>query len=243
MTSCRFNVFSQQSEIVNTFSTELILHDPTPYTTHRKVTSTPLPNSIVPSTPKFVLHDPTPYTTHHKVTSTPLPNPIVPSTPEFVLSTQTDQAGKGWTKYSNDKYHFSVLFPEYWEVSEALTPSLESNFLILSPKSDPDVQLILGFKWADEERRIERTGVPAGEVISEGTLEILGQDITRDVLLYEGKTKAVLYNNGMGIDVNGLIFTINLGVDSNKVSYETIDIPSTFQIESEEIITSLVIMP
>lgn len=187
--------------------------------------------------------DPTSTILQPSTDPTTRPNPSSTPTPEFVLSTQTDQARQGWTKYTNDKYHFSVLFPEYWEVSEALTPSLESNFLILSPKSDPDVQLILGFKWADEEIRIERTGIPAGEVISEGTLEILGQEITRDVLLYEEKTKAVLYNNGMGIEENGLIFTINLGVDSSDIGYEAVDISSNYQEAVDEIIATLVVMP
>ncbi len=187
--------------------------------------------------------DPTSTTPQPTATATTKPTPSIATKPEYLLSTQTNSDGWERTIYTNKKYGFTITFPENWEISNAFTPSLESHFLILSPKSDSDVQLIFGFKRTGEESRIERTGIPAGEVISEGTLEILGQGITRDVLLYEGKTKAVLYNNGMGIEVNGLIFTINLGVDSNKVSYETIDIPSSFQIESEEIITSLVIMP
>lgn len=212
VTSCKSSDISQQSNTVNSISTELVLHDP----------------ALQPTPPE--------------VTSTLLLDPTVTSSSEWVLSTQTDQTGQRWTKYTNNKYNFSISFPQDWEVSEKLMPSLESNFLILSPKADPDVQLFLGFKSSDEESRIERTGISAGEITSEGTLDILGQEVKRDVLVYEGKAKAVLYDNGMGIENNGLIFTINLGMDSSGIGYDAVNISLAYQEAAEEIIKTLEIV-
>ena len=210
--SCNTNVVSQENNIVNSLSTE---------------------------STRFILNDPTPIPTQPKAASSPLQDPTVTSSPEFVISTQTDHTGQVWTKYTNNKYGFMVEFPQDWEVSEKLTTSLESNFLILSPKADHDVQLILGFKSADEKSRIERTGIPAGDLISKGTLDILGQEVKRNVLVYEGKTKAVLYDNGMGIKINGLIFTINLGMDSSGIGYDAVNISLAFQEAAEEIIKTI----
>ena len=42
---------------------------------------------------------------------------------------------------------------------------------------------------------IQRTGVPEGNLVQAGTVPFWGDEISKSILIFEGRDKAVLYNN------------------------------------------------
>lgn len=81
-----------------------------------------------------------------------------------------------------------------------------------------------------------RTGVGSGDVISMGTANFLGNKISRDVLVYDGKVKAVLYNMATEIQAGDLIFTLSL--DDFSQDYESVDISPGIQDEIDQVVGS-----
>lgn len=109
----------------------------------------------------------------------------------------------------------------------------------LYQRDQPGLELSIGFRWTGEEASIQRTGVGVGEVETEGYVTILGRQLSRDVLVYEGKVKAVLYNNAQEIDVNGLIFTLSL--DDHNLDYDAAEIKPEMQAIVDEVIGSFLL--
>ncbi|MBL1131645.1 MAG: hypothetical protein D8M54_24570 [Chloroflexi bacterium] len=64
----------------------------------------------------------------------------------------------------------------------------------------------------------------------------LGQELIKNALVYQGKDKAVLYNNAGEISVGDLIFAISL--ESNRSDYESIAIPENVQEQADKILES-----
>jgi hypothetical protein len=191
--------------------------------------STPLGKTLTP----LAQFDPTSTTPQPTLTPTQTATQTTTSTPEAVLSTDTSPGVyQGWQRYTNQKYGFSLAFPPDWESDLGM----KEHFLRLNPQSDPTVQLFVGFKRTVEDTRIQRTGVPAGDLFPEGTVIILGQEISRDILIYEGKAKAVLYNRAIEIKVDGLVFT--LSVDGVNEPYETLEISDEVQMMADLIVES-----
>jgi len=67
----------------------------------------------------------------------------------------------------------------------------------------------------------------------------LGRELAREVLIYEGRVKAVLYNNACEIDVDGLIFTLSL--DDRSLDYDAAQIESEMQNIVDEIVGSFLL--
>lgn len=104
------------------------------------------------------------------------------------------------------------------------------------------MELTIGFRRADEEAPIQRTGTGAGDVEIEGTATFLGQRLTRNLLIYEGKVKSVMYNNAMEIAVDGMVFTLSLDVLGNALGdYEAADISPEVQAVADRIVASFVL--
>jgi hypothetical protein len=59
------------------------------------------------------------------------------------------------------------------------------------------------------------------------------------VLVYEGKMKAMLYNNAQEIDVDGLIFTLSL--DDYNLDYDAAEIKPEMQAIVDEVIGSFLL--
>jgi hypothetical protein len=64
----------------------------------------------------------------------------------------------------------------------------------------------------------------------------VGEAVAREVLVYQGRDKAVLYEGAAEIERGALLFTIWL--QSNRPDYETIDIPEGVQQEADRIVES-----
>lgn len=104
----------------------------------------------------------------------------------------------------------------------------------------PDaVQLTIGFRRPEEEAPIQRTGVGAGDVETRGSVRFLGRDLVRQVSVYEGHVKAVLYNNACEIDVHGFAFTLSL--DVRGLDYDAARIEPGLQAIADEIVGSFLL--
>lgn len=143
-----------------------------------------------------------------------------------------------WPTYTQTDYRFSFRYPPQWTVEEnPETP----NLLWLRHRQRPDLVLSVGFRWPVESMPIQRTGVGAGDLRTEGSVVFLGQELSRDLLVYEGRTKAVLYHRAQEIDVSNLIFTLSL--DDRRADYDAADIEPEVQAQVDRIIESFARLP
>lgn len=208
-----------------------------------EVEPTPTPTSPPPTfTP----------TTEPKPTDTPTPEPTAKPEPLAALSLFNPQCdrrpfeierptqihpetGESWTLYANEEYGFAFLFPPEWELIEGI------NYLCLNYQPDRAIKFIVGYKWAsDREISIIRSGVAAGELVTTGQLDFLGREVDRNVLRYEGKDKAILYDNAAHIRGNDLFFT--LSVDDFRPDYDRAELPPEVMNTADAIVESFALI-
>lgn len=150
---------------------------------------------------------------------------LAPSTPAATRSQL-----QGWQTYTNAAYGFSFRYPSDWRPEEA------PNFLRFHHLQHPMLVLTIGFRRQAEDAPIQRTGVGAGDIVTKGTVTFFGRELSRDVLLYQGKEKAVLYNYALEVKVDELVFTLSL--DDYSPDYASVVIGPAIQAQADEIIES-----
>lgn len=217
-----------------------VLPTPTLRLDETAVTPTPTaPPAVADTTPPLMPDDALPAL----IAPEPTP-PSPPLEPQAFFLPQCDQrsltnlptqphpeTGELWYWYANEVYGFAFTFPPDWELVEG------QNILCLNYLPQPESKLIIGFKWFDDRQTaIARSGVAAGEVVTTGTLNFLGRDIDRNILRYEGKDKAILYDNARTIRANDLLFTLSL--DDFSTPYETAGLPPEIGQMADAIVSS-----
>ena len=78
--------------------------------------------------------------------------------------------------------------------------------------------------------------MPAGDFVARGSVPCLGRDIFRDVLVYEGKDKLVLYNCSSAIPSGDLVFDLIL--EDMRSDYGAVNLPEDVQRQIDQIVTS-----
>jgi len=142
----------------------------------------------------------------------------------------------GWLTYTHATYGFSFRYPPDWTVvSQPDVP----NLVRLRYREPAVLELTVGFRWSGEEAPIQRAGFGAGEIEAQGTVRFLGRELPRQVLIYEGRVKAILYSNAQEIDVDGLIFTLSL--DDRNSDYDAAQIEPEMQAIVDEIVESFLL--
>jgi hypothetical protein len=106
--------------------------------------------------------------------------------------------------YTNAQYGFSFQYPSDWVIQDQGT-----HFVRLG---QGPLSLYIGYMALYESVDIwSRTGLPAGDFETRGTVSFLGQELTREVLVYEGVDRVVFYNGpNSRIDVGDMVFSIYL---------------------------------
>ncbi|MFZ0547417.1 MAG: PsbP-related protein [Candidatus Promineifilaceae bacterium] len=160
-------------------------------------------------------------------TNTPSNSPFSTHTLEPIVS--PTPIHEEWLKYENNVYGFSFYYPTDW------TPIELQNKVAVAVQG-LSISLKIGVRQITEDVQLVRTGVPAGDLVMRGTVTFLGQALVKNVLVYQGKDKAVLYNSAGEIEVNDLVFVISL--ESNRFDYESIQIPETIQEQADQILES-----
>ena len=168
---------------------------------------------------------------------TPSLNPTQESFPTPLLVSPTGQPTvnhPSWASYTNDRYGFSIRYPPTWNLKDG------PHIIKLSQGT---LELVIGFKVANEPAKITSASPGAGDLLSGGSTVFLGQELPKMVLAYQGRVKAVYYK-GYSAEIpadpdnpkTGLVFTISLyDMGSN---YQDINIPSATQAEADSIIAS-----
>jgi hypothetical protein len=220
-----------------------VMDPPTPTPTPGMITAEPTLSPTAEPTvlPTITQQPPTPIPTdtpEPAPTETPPPSverahfkPRCGGQPVVDLPTEPHpKTGELWQRYANENYGFAFLVPPGWNLVEG------QNGLCLVDQSDPDIRFVIGYKWADDDLVITRTGVAAGELISTGEVTFLGREIERNVLRYEGKDKKVLYDNAAEIRINALMFSLSL--DDNTVPYKTAELTPEVMETADAIVAS-----
>jgi hypothetical protein len=136
----------------------------------------------------------------------------------------------GWYRYTNLDYGFSFHYPPDWTLED------RPHQLILHHKVVNTLRFTVEYHRVDEDRWLFRTGMPAGDFVPKGSVTCLGQEISRDVLVYEGKEKLVLYNYSSAIPWKSIGFGFVL--EDGQGDYETVELPEDMQSQIDQVVTS-----
>lgn len=121
-----------------------------------------------------------------------------------IATVKPSETHQGWNQYNNSTYSFSFSISDGWVLVEG------PNYLCAMQSSESTQILIIGFKRAGEGVTIQRSEVGPGDISKRGSIRLFGQEISRDVQVYQGKDKAVLYNNAQEVQSKDLVFTFSL---------------------------------
>jgi hypothetical protein len=139
---------------------------------------------------------------------------------------------QGWCRYMDGTYEFALAVPPNWSVRTAGV-----NFLYVFPQDSPDTSLTMSFRRVTEDALIRKTGVGAGEIATESTVNFLGEQISRNVLVYEENVKAVRYNHAAETQRDQLVFTLSL--DDWSTDYESVSLSPEIQATADRIVESI----
>ena len=164
----------------------------------------------------------------------PTPTRIVEA--EEAQSQVTDTpVGPGFLTYANEDYRLAFDYPPEWTltVSSPGEVGLDGNSApVVIELLEGDYHLLcqINFHWIPFSIG---GGLPPGDVNSDGKVVLLGQDITRNRLVYEGRTKIIWYGGSFS-DLD-LYFRLE---DASSQPYEQVDIPEDTILQAEDILVS-----
>jgi hypothetical protein len=150
--------------------------------------------------------------------------------PEAAYAVIASDRFEGWYRYTNLDYGFSFHCPPDWTLEH------RPHQLILRHKVVDTLQFTVGYRRASEDLWLYRTGMPAGDFVPGGSVEFLGREISRDVLVYEGKAKVVLYNYSSAVPWGDIIFGFSL--DDFEGDYGRVDLPEDVQNQIDQVVSS-----
>lgn len=119
-----------------------------------------------------------------------------------VSRSQLPQVFQGWSRYVNAEYCFTFVYPSDWVLVTS------QHFVGLSKGT---ILLVIGFRRETENIAIQRTGVGAGEIQTDGKIVFLGREVSKEILVYEDRIHEVLYQYGTEVVVGDLVFAISGG--------------------------------
>ncbi len=132
--------------------------------------------------------------------------------------------------FTSQEYGFSLQYPPGWTPVATLP-----NQVSLIHAGD-SIALRFGVRRVTEDINLVRSGVSAGNFVPKEPVTFIGQPISSEVLVYQGKDKAVFYAQADEIARGDLVFVITL--ESNQLDYEAIEIPPQIQAEADAIVAS-----
>jgi hypothetical protein len=98
------------------------------------------------------------------------------------------------------------------------------------------LRLVISYKRPGESYVQGPSGRGAGEIQERGTVEILGREIPKQVLVYEGKDKSVFYRGAF----ENLELYIQLDDEPGPgFDYPVLEVPLETQIEVDEILRTI----
>jgi hypothetical protein len=145
--------------------------------------------------------------------------------------------------YTNLEYGFTLQFPSTWTVEEVNDEDFVGPGSRSVQLSQGTVKLVIGYRRSGEEVAIGGSGAPGGEFQIRGTTHVVGQDVDRYVIVFEGKDKVVMYGQPgpPPLSAGGLEFALRMD-DFAQVDYEQIELSQTVQDEADMILSSLAVI-
>jgi hypothetical protein len=153
-------------------------------------------------------------------------------------------------EYTNTEYGFSLNYPTNWSLAEVNDEDFVGPGSRSVQLSQGTVILVIGYRRAGEQAPIGGSGTSAGEFEIRGTVQVAGQEVERSVIVYEGKDKAVMYDQsgvqsdgqpGAPIATGGLEFAPRMN-DFAQIDYGQIELSKAVQEDADMIVSSLTII-
>ena len=142
-------------------------------------------------------------------------NPTLAPTETVIIPPISPADYQGWWTYTNPAYGFSFLMPPDWVVDETTTSDspLNGHMLNLHPQgSTENLKIRITFRMIGEDLLLWPTGVGAGDLIPQGTLEVAGEPAMRVLFVCPtGQVNSVWYHqneNEANIQRNDMEFGI-----------------------------------
>jgi hypothetical protein len=142
----------------------------------------------------------------------------------------------------NDAYGFALNYPAGWTVEEVNDVDFVGPGSRSVQLDQGTVTLVIGYRRAGEAVALSGSGAPGGAFEVRGTTQLLGQDVERYAIVYEGKDTVVMYGEpGSGpLALGGLEFSARLN-DFNP-DYDSVELSQVIQGEADMILSSLAII-
>jgi hypothetical protein len=142
--------------------------------------------------------------------------------------------------YVNPEYGFSLQYPPTWSAVEVNDEAFVGPGSRSVQLSRGTATLVIGYRRAGEDTIAMGSGAPAGDFESRGTVFVGDNHVPRQVLVFEGKDKAVFYEwePGSLIGAGWKVFAPRL-VDFAQVDYRAIELSQEVQDEADLILSSL----
>jgi hypothetical protein len=160
----------------------------------------------------------------------------------FAVGSTQGSPVAGLNDYTNSEYGFTLHYPAGWTAEEVNDVDFVGPGSRSVQLSQGTVTLVIGYRRAGEEVALSGSGAPGGEFEVRGTTKLLGRDVERYVIVYEGKDKVVMYGQpGSGPHaLGGLEFSASL--NDFTPDYEGVELSQTVQDEANMILSSLAII-
>jgi hypothetical protein len=158
-----------------------------------------------------------------------VPVEVDPVELEATLAINEQRPGEeiGFLTYENPDYGFQFDYPTSWALTEV------DHMVVLTKGPN---RLAINFRWLDEQDVIFRSGMGAGDIHYIGKLNFMGQILPIQALVFEEKTKVVLFSDTGTIEAGDLVFMITL--EDLETNYADIELSSEVIDEAIEILAS-----
>ncbi len=156
--------------------------------------------------------------------------------------TDTNKVDKysNWKTYTNSKIGYTLKYPTGWVLKEfdhvSEITGMNVKYITITT---PDGKYFLYFglkKESDTFGVTDRTGIGAGEIKRMDSITVLGESIIPEALIYQGKTKEMLYYQDSGKGPScGCQFVGYFSPDyPAKIQYESVDMTSLEYVKTAE---------
>jgi inhibitor of cysteine peptidase len=166
--------------------------------------------------------------------------PEFKNTPTMVVN--PTNGWKGWQVYTNLEYGFSFQYPPEWRLEEVTgdDKTLSGHAVQLFPDNSPDALMQVAFKHANEDMLLGQTGLAQGELIAWGKVLFMGQELTRRVLVFDGKHLTVLYTSPDALQVGDVVFNFSLNI--LVIGPDAAGLTEDVEFGSDAIVASVVLL-
>ncbi len=152
-------------------------------------------------------------------TLTPTETPIYPTATERYRFTVLNTGD--WLEYAVVKYNFVFLFPSDWKIipdEDLDSPTYKHKLWIMPDQENPGVILSMGYRFLDEDVEIQQPRMDSGELIINGNVSVMGEDVVRELWIQDGLDLAVFYNSAAELRRNQLAMTLILEMTGTSLA-------------------------